>query len=118
MEESSGLDLGWFFDQWVRRGGYPKLLVRQVYNQRKKLLTLTVSQVQTPDSLTPQAFVLPMNIEITTAQGKSVEPVRLAKRIESFSIKVSGRPAGIVLDSELKVPIKTVKYQKLAVVSR
>ncbi|HEX9963024.1 MAG TPA: M1 family metallopeptidase, partial [Pyrinomonadaceae bacterium] len=62
MQEASGRDLTWFFNQWVYQGGYPKLEVRQVYQARKKILNLTVTQTQKSDAVTPSAFILPLEI--------------------------------------------------------
>ncbi|MGB7201575.1 MAG: M1 family metallopeptidase, partial [Pyrinomonadaceae bacterium] len=56
MEEASGENLGWFFDQWVYSGGLPKLSIRQIYNAKAKTLTLVTMQTQKPDVITPAVF--------------------------------------------------------------
>jgi aminopeptidase N len=38
MEEVSGMNLDWFFAQWIYGGRYPKLNVKQVYNPKTKVL--------------------------------------------------------------------------------
>lgn len=114
MEEVSGKDLRWFFSQWVYGGGYPKLNIKQVYNAPGKRLNLTVSQTQSADKLTPAAFILPMEVEITTAKGTKTEKVEIKKREESFSFKIDEKPLKIVFDKDEKIPLKTVKIQPLA----
>jgi len=116
MEEASGKDLNWFFGQWVYGGGYPKINVKQTYNAATKRLNLTVAQTQTIDKITPRAFVLPMEIEITTAAGTKIEMVEIKKRVENFSIKVEGKPTKIVFDKDEKIPLKSVKIQPLIMV--
>jgi aminopeptidase N len=113
MEEVSGKKLDWFFKQWIYGGGYPKLNVRQVYNNSSKTLNLTVSQKQTADKLTPVAFILPMEIEITTAKGTKTERIEIKKREETFSIKVDGKPTNITFDRSEKIPLKSIKTQPL-----
>ena len=113
MEEVSGKNLEWFFKQWVYGGGYPKLSVKQVYNPSSKQLNLTVTQVQSADKLTPEAFILPMEIEITTAKGTKTERIEIKKREENFSYKVDDKPTKIVFDKDEKIPLKTVKMQEM-----
>ncbi len=114
MEEVSNKDLNWFFKQWVYGAGYPKLNVKQTYNPTTKRLNLTVTQTQTVDKITPNAFILPMEVEIRTANGTKSEKIEIKKRVESFSIKVDGKPTKIALDKDEKIPLKSVKIQPLA----
>ncbi len=114
MEEMSGMKLDWFFKQWVYGAGYPKLSVGQVYNPKTKMLNLTVSQIQKADKLTASAFILPINIDITTANDTTTEKVEIKKRVENFSFKVSGKPIKVILDREEKIPLKLVKYENSA----
>lgn len=109
MEESSGKDLTWFFDQWVYKAGFPKLSVRQSYRPTRKQLVLTVSQIQKVDSITPSAFVLPMEVEIKTANGVKSEKIEITKRIQTFVIKTDGKPITVVFDKHEKIPLKNVK---------
>ena len=107
MEQASGQNLGWFFDQWVYSSGAPQLTVRPVYSARTKTLRLTVTQTQKPDGLVPAAFRLPLDVAIDGA--KMTAPLVAAKRIETFSIKAQARPATIDLDPDNKIPAKIVK---------
>ena len=114
MEEASGRDLGWFFDQWVYHGGHPKLDVKQVWNERSKTLRLTVTQTQKADKLIPAAFRLPMDIEIDTASDKITEKIDVKDRVDSFSFKLASKPTSVKFDPESKIPVKMVKIAPLA----
>jgi len=114
MEEASGTKLGWFFDQWVYGLGSPKLNVKQVYNPRTKTLGLTVTQTQKIDKLTPAAFRLPMDVEITTENGSKSEKLEITKRLETFSIKLDGKPLEVKFDELAKIPLKTIKIEPFA----
>ncbi|PYS99031.1 MAG: hypothetical protein DMF63_13235 [Acidobacteria bacterium] len=109
MEEASGKDLGWFFDQWVYKAGYPKLEVKNVWNGASKTLKVTVSQVQKLDAITPAAFRMPMNIAFTTGLDTQTEKLLVTKRSETFEYKLSQNPSEINLDTERKILLKTVK---------
>jgi aminopeptidase N len=111
FEETSKKDLSWFFNQWVYGTGYPKLEANYQYNSQTKLLNLKITQTQKTEDLTPSAFILPMEIEITTANGSKIENIVINKREETFSIKSSDAPLSLVFDKAMKIPLKTVKLQ-------
>lgn len=112
MEETSGQNLGWFFDQWVYGAGAPRLDVRQVWHARTKTLTLTVSQTQ-GDAITPSIFRLPMEVQIQTPSGETAEKIDLSKRIQVFAFKLDAKPGEVRLDPASKIPIKRVKMHPL-----
>jgi aminopeptidase N len=114
MEEASGKDLTWFFDQWVYKGGFPQLTVQQSYNPTTKKLSLTVTQNQKADTVTPAVFVLPLEIEIQTAAGTKTELLNINKRTQVFSVQLKDKPTRIRLDKDEKIPLKVVKISPLA----
>lgn len=103
FEETSGRRLDWFFDQWVYKAGFPVLRVRYSYNRSSKLLTLIVTQTQTPDALTPAVFRLPVEIEIATARGTRTERVEINARTERFTFKLDGKPRVIRFDKRSSI---------------
>ena len=112
MEETSKMDLEWFFKQWVYGGGYPKIRVERNYDPQTKRLELIVKQIQEANTLTPEAFILPMEVEITTASGVKIEKLNIRKREESFSIKSDEEPTKIIFDKDEKIPLKSIKIDK------
>jgi aminopeptidase N len=46
MERAAGTDLRWFFDQWLRQPGYPRLDVAAQVDSATSRVVLTVRQVQ------------------------------------------------------------------------
>jgi aminopeptidase N len=109
FENVSKKDLGWFFNQWVYATGYPKLEVKYQYNPETQKLSLNVKQTQKAEDLTPAAFILPMDVEITTATGAVNEQIIIIKREETFSIRLSSAPISLDFDKNLKIPLKFVK---------
>ncbi len=112
MEEASGQDLTWFFDQWVYGIGAPRLVVGQIYNPRSKTLKLTVTQTQKSEANVPTAFRLPMDLMV---DGVAAKPIMITKRIETFTIPVASRPKVLTLDPDEKVMLKTVKVTPVVV---
>ncbi|HMQ04522.1 MAG TPA: M1 family aminopeptidase [Pyrinomonadaceae bacterium] len=113
MEEASGSDLKWFFDQWVYGLGAPKVEVTQRYAAATKTLSLTFRQTQRQDRYTPTAFRMPLDVAIHAPGGIRIERVELSKRIETFSYKIAGRPTKLEVDNDENVPIKHLKIVPL-----
>ena len=111
MEEASGQNLKWFFDQWVYAAGYPKLEITKNYDPSAGILHLTVDQVQTEDGGTPAAFSFPLDVEVGTSDGPVTQTLQISKRSESFDIKLPSAPVGLVIDRQEKVILKTVKIK-------
>jgi len=65
MEEASGRDLDWFFDQWAYGIGYPRVRVTRAWDAGARALTLVVSQTQTIDATHP-LFRFPATVRIVT----------------------------------------------------
>jgi aminopeptidase N len=113
MEEASNRNLDWFFEQWVYKGGFPRVEVKQVYNPKNKRLTLTLTQTQKADAITPAIFVLPFEIQIETPKGTRREKIKFDRRTESFSFKVDAKPTKIQIDKNYKIPLKLMKLSPL-----
>lgn len=111
MEEASGKNLDWFFGQWVYACGFPRLEAEQIYNPAQQTLTLTIKQVQEADNLVPAAFILPMDVEITTENGAQIEKIQIDKRNQSFTFKLNGKLKKIEFDKDFKIPLKILKME-------
>lgn len=67
MEEASGEDLGWFFDQWAYSPGFPRLKITTQLSGDATLVT--IEQVQKPEWPT---YRLPLVVEATSANGRTM----------------------------------------------
>jgi len=67
LEASSGTPLGWFFDQWLRRPGFPDLTISWVYDAAAKRVILSIAQGARFGN-----YRFPLTIDITTAAGRRV----------------------------------------------
>lgn len=109
MEEASGQKLDWFFAQWVYGGGNPRVEVAQTYDAKKKVLTLKLKQTQESDALVKDVFILPLEVEIQTPTKTYTEKIKMDKREQTFTIKVSNKPQKILIDKNSKIPLLVVK---------
>jgi aminopeptidase N len=113
FEEVSKKDLDWFFKQWIYSAGFPRLDIKYRYDPGTKKMDLTVSQTQKAEDNTPAAFILPMEIEIATPSGTVNEKISITKRDETFTLNLPDAPARIAFDKDLKIPLKSLKIQKM-----
>ena len=93
--------------------GVPKLEVKQAYSPGTRTLKLTVNQTQKLENGVPEAFILPMTVDIKTAKGVKTEKLDIGKRSQVFSFKTDGPPSHLTFDKEEKLPLKTLKLGTL-----
>ena len=95
MEEDSGADLGWFFQQWLYRPGSPVVEGGWRYLAESKQLEVELAQTQDGD-----AYRLPVEISIG---GARVERLDFHQKRQQFRIAADTEPSTVVLDPNTKV---------------
>ena len=110
VEESSGEDLKWFFDEWAYKTGYPELEITEDWDESSKMARLTVQQKQTVDGNTP-LFRMPVEIDFTTQNGITRRRVEFSRASEEFSFQLDSKPVMTRFDPEHRV-LETVKFRK------
>jgi aminopeptidase N len=110
MDEASGRDLGWFFDQWVLHGGHPELAARWHYEDEDKTLRVNVEQTQATDDGTP-LFRLPTTVEVEDESGMREIPVVIDGKAQEFVIPASRRPKMVRIDPKGWIP-KVLTFKK------
>jgi len=110
IEEATGYNLQWFFNEWLYRAGIPELTVEESFDDAQGKLKLTVKQTQLPDSLTG-TFVFPVNVEIFTSTGSKVEQLWVDRRNKEFIIQLTEKPLAVVFDKG-SVLLKKITFER------
>lgn len=110
IEEATGQNLFWFFDQWIYKAGYPIFTVSYKYNDTTKALALHIQQTQQQDSLTG-IFRTPVDIEITTSQGASVQRINIVNGDSTYIFSVNEKPLNVWFDKGNKI-LKEIHFDK------
>ena len=95
IEDVSGRNLEWFFDQWVFHGGHPDLDVS--VSHEKGTLLLKVRQTQKADDMTP-VFRFGAEVRIETDKGSIVRKLDVRDAVHNVSIDVPGKVKWIAFD--------------------
>jgi len=110
IEEATGQNLYWFFDEWVYRAGHPFFDLSYTWNDSSRSVLLSVKQIQTIDSLT-SIFRMPVNVEITTPSGATTHRIDILSKDSVYILPADARPLLVVFDKGNWI-LKEVKFRK------
>jgi aminopeptidase N len=102
MEEASGKDMNWFFNQWYFGAGHPVVKIDYAWDAASKTqkVTITQSQVGSP-------FIVPMAIDLYTGKNKKRYQVTLKDAVQTFAFPAATQPDLVNVDAD-----KVVLWQK------
>jgi aminopeptidase N len=93
MEGVSGKDLTSFFNQWIYKGGHPKINGTWHYDADSKNLTIELNQEQVG-----ALFKIPLEIGIGKGPSQEVKTVVFDKKTQSLKFELPSKPTQIELD--------------------
>jgi aminopeptidase N len=95
MEEASGQELKWFFDQWLRRPGSPVVAGTWRYDAEVQRVEIELTQTQPGEP-----FRLPLEVAVAQDGGASprVVKVEMSKKKQRFEIPAAREPGAVELD--------------------
>ena len=99
IEEATGRNLDWFFDEWVYKAGHPEFEVAWSFDDKLKQVELKVKQTQKIEGDVP-VFRMPVVVEIATSEGVTRETVQVEKVEHTFRLAVRQRPKAVLFDPD------------------
>lgn len=105
MQEASGAELGWFFDQWLREPGYPVLQVRSRPDDTETGSIVEIEQIQ--GEFAPR-FVLPLTLAFDTPSGEQRRSVRLTEARQEFRFSDVPAASAVRIDPDGDLLIRVV----------
>jgi aminopeptidase N len=100
MEEVSGEDLNWFFNQWYFSAGHPILNISYSYDEASKEAVVEVEQTQSTEDGTPAVFTLPLKADVYLYGEKKTYDVWLKERKQTFRFPAASKPNLVNLDGD------------------
>lgn len=99
VTRSTGVDISGFAGEWLYQAGYPEYSISYVYDSNAKDLRLTVDQTQSTKWNTPAVFDMPVDVQVTTADGlRTTTKVHNDLRHQVFHFTVKSRPVMVLWD--------------------
>jgi len=105
-ESVSGMDLYWFFDEWIYNKGCPDLEYSwssRFLSQNKYEVTLIIDQVQADAPL----FQMPLDVRIDQDGVSKDTTVWISEYSQSFVFLTNNQPKSIILDPDKWVLMKS-----------
>ena len=112
FEDTTGRNLDFFFDQWVYKEGHPEIEVTSSFDDKKKLLSITVKQTHKTGDTIASAFTFPVTLALMDADGKETRHrVEINEREQGFTFAMDKAPKAVRFDPEHDV-LKTLKHKR------
>ncbi len=108
LEQASGRDLNWFFNQWYYGAGNPELKIGYKWDEASKTQTVYLQQVQAG-----QTFILPMAIDIYANGKKERHQVWMNNASDTLTFKVASKPDLVNVDGDKVLLAEKSESKKL-----
>ncbi len=110
VEEATGRNMDWFFDQWLYSAGHPELKVSYSWDDKSNVATVSVKQTQKSDG-TPEVFRASVDIALMTDGARRTERVKLTEREQAFTFALPDKPKMVQFDAGYGL-LKTLDFDK------
>lgn len=99
-EDVSGIDLDYFFQEWIYGENYPQYNV--IWSSEKKsgntyFVHLNIEQQVNSN---PEFFTMPIKIKIATAEGDTTLTIFNDQQVQQFNLTVPGEVSGLTFDPD------------------
>jgi len=108
MEEASGKDLNWFFNQWYFGAGHPELDINYKWDEQSKTQTLYLKQNQEGN-----AFQLPMAVDLYYGGKKERKQIWMRAKSDTLTFKLSAKPDLINVDADKIILAKKTDHKTM-----
>ncbi|WDF79233.1 M1 family metallopeptidase [Mucilaginibacter sp. KACC 22773] len=108
MEEASGLDLNWFFNQWYYGAGHPELNINYSWDESSKKQTIYLQQTQSG-----QIFTFPFAVDIYVAGKKERHQVWMHSKADTLTFTLPSKPELVNVDGDKLLLAKKTDHKTL-----
>nr|WP_233173843.1 M1 family aminopeptidase [Pedobacter sp. ASV19] len=95
MEEASGQDMNWFFNQWYFSPGHPLLTIDYAWDEASKTEKVTLKQTQGGIP-----FNLPMAVEVYSGGAKKRFQITMKDAEQTFTFPATAKPDLVNVDAD------------------
>ena len=98
MEEITGMDLNWFFNQWFLAKGHPSLSIEHAYSEQSKKYSISITQTQ--DLKEFPLYRIPLDVDIYFGGAVNRHRIDFTEKEQVFEFDVLGKPSWVNVDAE------------------
>ena len=96
FEETTGMDMNWFWNQWYYGSGHPKLKIDYSYDDAAGKASVIIEQTQKGDKF----FKLPMSVDVYTGAERKRYNVSVENKVDTLVFSYKTRPDLINVDAD------------------
>jgi len=97
-EQVSGMDLDWFFDEWIYQAGYPKYALNWFGRQEGDSWDVVFDVAQNNGAQAPNCFHMPVEFEVMTTAGPALVRFPVVSNPQRTVIRMPGQPQSVTFD--------------------
>jgi aminopeptidase N len=96
FEETTGMDMNWFWNQWYYGSGHPKLKIDYLYDDAAGKASVIIEQTQKSGKV----FKIPMAVDVYTGTDKKRYNVVVENKIDTLHFNYTTKPTLINVDAD------------------
>ncbi len=96
FEETTGMDMNWFWNQWYYSSGHPKLKIDYLYDDAAGKASVIIEQIQKGDKY----FKIPMAVDVYTGAERKRYNVSVGNKIDTVFFYYKTHPELINVDAD------------------
>ena len=101
IEEATGRNLDWFFDQWVYGAGHPEIKGSYAWDEGGRSAKLSLKQTQSGERIA-EVFRLPLRVDFKLEGGETVSrTAEMTEREQTFYFSLPAKPKLLRVDGEV-----------------
>ncbi len=97
-EGMTGLDLDWFFDEWIYQAGYPKYALNWFPRETQDGWEIVFDVAQNNGNQAPDCFHMPVEFEVTTTAGPTLVRFDVTANPQRTVLPMTAQPVSVTFD--------------------
>ena len=100
VENTAGIDLGWFFQEWIYGTGRPYYVYSHLSEPDSAGGWNTYLHISQVHGALPEVYTMPIDIRITSEAGDETKVVLNNRRVQNFVLHTDTEPFVVTLDPD------------------
>jgi aminopeptidase N len=102
-EKVYGIQLNYFFNEWINGENYPVYYISWVYNQKENDVYNVTMELNQKENSNPKFFTMPIELKVNTSNGDTILHFFNNALKQVFNFDVNGFPKLLTLDPGNKI---------------